>query len=174
VLIVAGLSLVALAVIPPAALDNAIDWLFIATLPVLALLEALLLIALFRLFRDRRMLASLMVAAGGASIVAGLGAAFLAVTAQPALEATATAIGALLTAAELVLMAALVYRASATPPRLWVWGVAAGIGTAAAAGVTPTTSDSLLVVAGILAFAFPVFLFRLGQLSLPTLGGPAR
>ncbi len=171
----AGLSLVAVVVIPPAALDNAIDWLFIATLPVLAVLEALLLIAVYRLFKDRdRLLATLTVAAGAASIVAGLVSLILAVTAQPILEATATAIGAFLTAAELVLMAALVRRASATPARLWVWGVAAGAGTAAAAGVTSTTSDTLLVAAGLLALAFPVFLFRLGHLSLPVHGVPAR
>lgn len=174
VLIVAGLSLIALLVIPPAALDNAIDWLFIATLPVLAVLEAVLLIALYRLFKDRdRLLAALTVVAGVASIVAGLVSVFLTVTAQPNLEAAATATGSFLTAAELVFMAALVRRASATPARLWVWGVAAGVGTAAAS-VTSTTSDTLLLVAGLLALAFPVFLFRLGQLSLPVLGATAR
>jgi hypothetical protein len=175
VLIVAGLSLIALLVIPPTALDNAIDWLFIATLPVLAVLESLLLIALYRLFEDRdRLVATLTVVAGAASIGAGLISMFLAVTAQPVLEAAATVIGAFLTAAELLFMAALVRRASATPVRLWIWGVAAGVGTAAAAGVTSTTSDTLLLVAGLLALAFPVFLFRLGQLSLPVLGAPGR
>jgi hypothetical protein len=174
VLIVAGLSLVALLVIPPAALDNALDWLFIATLPVLAVLEALLLIALYRLFRDRdRVLVALMVVAGVASIIAGFVSVMAAATAQPSLEAVATAIGAFLTAAELVLMSALVRRASATPARLWVWGVAAGLGTAAA-GLAPTESEPLLLVASLLALAFPVFLFRLGHLSLPVVGTPER
>lgn len=173
VLIVAGLSIFAVVLIPPTALDRALDWLILATGPVVAVLELALLLAVFRLFRDRdRTLAILTIAAGGASIGAGLVATIISLAAEDGLEAWLLfTAGGVLTAAELGLLSLLLRRAAAEPARLWLWGLVAGIGVAFSS--LPPTAPTLLALPGLLALAFPVFLYRLGQVRIPAAAAEA-
>ena len=134
------------------------------------MLEALLLLAVYRLFRaSARGLAVLTVAAGGASIVTGLAAAALALTALSALESATTFVSGALTGVELVLLGALLQKASASPASLRLLGFAAAVGMVVG-GATTSASPDLLLLPGILIFAFPVFLYQLGKLTLPPPG----
>jgi len=166
-LLVVGLAFVSAFVLSPTALDAGIDGIFFVTFPVLAVLEVLLLVALLRLFRDRdRALAASILVAGGASIVAGLVAIVGSLTGQLSIEDAASAAGGVFGGLELFLMALLLRRAAARPERLWLWAVAAGVGSVLASEGA-NAPDPLLVITGLLFVAYPVFLYRLGQLALP-------
>lgn len=170
VIIVTALGVGAAVLFPPPSADTAFDALIVATAPVAAILEALLLLAVYRLFRGRaRTLAVLTVVAGGASIVSGLAAAALVVTDLSALESATTFASAALTGMELVLLGGLLRNAAAAPQSLWLLGFASAVGIVVGS-LTTAESPDLLLAPAILILAFPVFLYQLGKLTVQPVG----
>lgn len=140
---------------------------FLVAFPVLFVLELLLYLSIYRVFRPlHRQLAVAAVGLGLASIVAGVVEIVGDVFGLETTVSIATPIGGALTAASFIGIAAVMRVSDARPGRAWILAVVSAIGFGAGAVDAIIGTDTLILVEA-LVLVLPWFLYQLSQFALP-------